>query len=384
MTVKTVYRIDSPGRLRVVRTPEGFLVTTGKLAKPGVMIYEQADGTQIRELVEPETLQDPVSNATLVGKAFTLEHPADDVTPDNWTDLSHGVWGPPEYDEAHEDGPGLYAPVTVHTRKMLDILDDDNGPKELSPGYSVKVDDTPGEHPEYGPYDARQIPGTRRYNHGALTEAARGGPDLTIRKDSAFEVTTMTTPAKKKTDTAPDPSETKTDAEKMDAFMKEMRDGMKSLSDRMSALEEKKSDATAEDPEADPEKKSDPDPPEDPEKKKKGDSAADRLAWFNARRDLVDLANAHGVENPDGMGDADLKVAIVQKVRPTNTRKDSAYIDAALDMIREGAVQTASDRYADFGADLVDPNKRKDTADNPAPFDPDAEFFRRARGLSNQ
>ncbi len=183
MTIRTVTRFDSPGRIRMVRTPEGFMLTTGKLAKPGIMVYRRADGTEIRELVEPEVLEDAVSNASLFGKALTLEHPQDDVTPDNWAKLAHGSWGLASYEGDHEDGPGLYAPVTVHTREMLDILADDSGPRELSPGYSVKVDDTAGEHPEFGPYDTRQIPGTRRYNHGALTAAARGRPGLTIRKD---------------------------------------------------------------------------------------------------------------------------------------------------------------------------------------------------------
>lgn len=371
MTIRTVKRYDAPGKIRVVRTEEGFLLTTGKLAKPGVMVYRRADGTEIRELVEPAVLQDPVSNASLFGKAFTLEHPKDDVTPDNWSALSHGTWGPGSYEEDNEDGPGLYAPVTVHTRAMLDILEDDSGPRELSPGYSVQVDDEPGEHPEFGPYDTRQIPGTRRYNHGALTEAARGGPDLTIRKDSAHEVVPMKDGEKKDQDPNAGEDQKKDESEdKMDAFMKEMRDGMKSLNDRMSALEGEKKDATDEDPDAEDEDKT------DMEHEKKGDSAKDRLEWFKARRELEDLGEKFQVK-ADGLDDDALKAAIVKAARPSATRTDSAYIDATLDLIREGGLSTARDRYAGLGDDLVNPPKRQDSDDEP---NPEADFFAGATG----
>ncbi len=378
MTIRTVQRYDAPGRLRVVRTPEGFLLTTGKLAKPGIMVYRKADGSEIRELVTAEVLQDPVSNASLFGKAFTLEHPADDVTPDNWAALSHGTWGPGCYEPDHEDGPGLYAPVTVHTRTMLDILEDDSGPRELSPGYSVQVDDTPGEDPEFGPYDTRQIPGSRRYNHGALTEAARGGPDLTIRKDSAHEVIPMeddktndpnATGENKTNQDADDKPKAPEGEDKMDAFMKEMRDGMKALNDRMDRMEGKAKDATDEDPDAEGDEDKGEDDPE-----KKGDS---RLDWFKARRELEDLGAQFQVK-ADGLEDDALKAAIVKAARPASTRTDSAYIDATLDLIREGGLSSARDRYAGFGEDLVNP-KRNDSDDQDT-FDPNAAFFNGAAG----
>lgn len=367
------------------------MLTTGKIAKPGVMVYQLADGSKIRELVEPDVLQDEGSNATLFSKAFTLEHPTDDVTPDNWAALAHGVTGPPSYQDDHDDGPGLYCPFTVHTRKMLDVLESEDGPRELSPGYTVKVDDTPGEHPEYGPYDSKQVPGSRRYNHVALTEAARGGPDLTIRKDSAIEVTPM---ALKKQPAAPKKKTDATDADdlqnleeesepedKMDAFMSEMRDAMKSLNDRMSALEDAKKDATeegAEDADADAEGGEPPAPKQDTKKTKKSDSHDDRLKWFQARRDLEDLAARFQVK-AGTMDDNALKLAIVQAARPGTSRKDSAYIDATLDLIRDGMVGSPAKTYRGLGPSLMgESSTRQDTAQDSE--DPTDLFFKGAAG----
>lgn len=370
MTIKTVHRYDAPGKITVVQTEEGFLLTTGKLAKPGIMLYRRGDGEVIRELVEPEVLKDETSNASLFGKALTIEHPEDDVTPDNWKDLAHGSWGYPKYHEDHEDGPGLYAPVTIHTREALKILEDPDGLRELSPGYTVKVDETPGEHPEFGPYDTKQIPGSRRYNHGALTAEARGGPDLTIRKDSAYQCEDKDMEEEEK-DQAPKSDEghdkEKMDmGEKLDAFMSKMEDAMKSLSDRLDQLEGDKDDASDEDPD----QEEDSDDQDDMSK-------ADRLDWFKERRELEDLAGQFRVK-ADGLDDADLKLAIVQAARPGLKRKDSAYIDAVLDTIREGHISPVSERYAGIGSALVpeDDNGRKDAKDR----NPIRDFFAGAAG----
>ena len=389
MTIRTERRYDAPGRISVIRTEEGFLLTTGKLAKPGIMLYKRADGTTIRELVEPEVLQDVRSNSTLFGKAFTLEHPPEDVTPENWTLYAHGTWGAGVYEQANEQGPGLYAPVTVHTRKALTILEDEDGPRELSPGYSVKVDDTPGNHPEWGPYDTRQIPGTRDYNHGALTEAARGGPDLTIRKDSAFEVVPMKDGEQddksKGTEGGEDTSKVTNvvhvDSDKMDAFMNKMEDAMSKMDKRLAALENAgKGDASDEDPEAD-EDESD----KDDKDESKKDSDAAFMERFKARKELETLAARYGV-SPEGKADAALKLAIAKKVQPNMTRTDSAYIDATLDLAREDSGRNAArQRYAGFGEDLLNPEGPEGRHDSNRQHDDDPSdlFLKNAGGNGN-
>jgi hypothetical protein len=372
MTTRTVRRYDAPGKIRVVRTAEGFLLTTGKIAKPGVMLYRKADGTTTRELVEPETLQDEVSNASLFAKALVIEHPVADVGPDNWAELSHGTSGPGHYDEAHEDGPGLYAPLAVHTRAILDELDDPNGRRELSPGYSVEVDDTPGTHPEYGDYDTRQLPGTRRYNHVALTESARGGSDLQIRKDSAHEVAPM---AAKNTPVKPDPK-TRKDSEpdelpepedKMDAFMSKMDAFMSKMDERISALEGAKKDA---EPPADPPVPAQPTPE---------DKADSRLNWFKARKELESLAERFQVKT-DSLDDNALKAAIVKAHNPSSTRTDSAYLDAALEFIKASGSGSSANPYRNAGMGLLDYRADANPPPSERPSDPYDPFFKGVQG----
>lgn len=52
---------------------------------------------------------------------------------------------------------------------------------ELSFGYDVTIDPTPGVHPVYGRYDQRQV--SRRYDHLALVPEARHGADARVRTD---------------------------------------------------------------------------------------------------------------------------------------------------------------------------------------------------------
>src|SRR5690606_36395618 len=71
-----------------------------------------------------------------------------------------------------------------------------NGGKSgLSPGYTCRIDETPGTHPIFGPYDAIQR--DRVYNHVAHTDSPRGGPTVRLRVDSAYQIdprgTTMLT-----------------------------------------------------------------------------------------------------------------------------------------------------------------------------------------------
>lgn len=376
----TVRRYDSPGRVRVERTPEGYLRTRGKLAKPGVLVYKRFDGTLVRELVEPEVLQSGPSNESLIDKSITIEHPEGgiDVIPDNWQELTHGDVSDPDYEIAGEEGEGLYGDLAFKSAQVLRLLADPQGPRELSPGYDVKLDTSGGVHPEYGPYDTRQIPGTRIYNHVALTMKARGGSDLTFpisRRDSAYEVIDMAntktgsdTPheeAKKKTD--PDVTKKRDASEeggegeggdRFDAFMERLD----AFAERLDALEGNRNDATPEGA---------PGAEDEDNMSTNRDSEEERFAWYQERRKLEAVAERFNVK-PDGLKNSDLKTAIVSAARPNIDvkKRDSAYVDAAFDLLAEDAGSTTvQDAWGGYGDELFGgyepdaaPTGRRDSA----------------------
>lgn len=158
-------------------TADGFLLFTGRTAKPGVYRYRQADGSVVRELVPASTLHDSESLGTLGRAPVTLEHPDEDVDPDNVERFGVGdVDG-----DVRVEAAG-YVTVKLAVRRADAIAAVGKGKHELSPGYAVVIDATPGVHPEFGAYDAIQV--ARRYNHLAIVDAARGGPDIRLRTDS--------------------------------------------------------------------------------------------------------------------------------------------------------------------------------------------------------
>lgn len=161
-------------------TEEGFLLLDGYIAQPGVLVYRNADGSTTRELVLPEELSSPEAIATLVMKPVTIEHPPEPVTPANAQVFSVGTVGNPTIDFEGK----LRARLSVHRADAIEAIQ--SGKQELSPGYSVIVEPTSGTHELYGPYDGIQR--DRRYNHAAIVDKARGGPNIRLRVDSAIQI----------------------------------------------------------------------------------------------------------------------------------------------------------------------------------------------------
>jgi hypothetical protein len=158
------------------RSREGYIYAEGFIAKPGVLVYERADGTKIRELVTADTLRRDAGS--LGRKPVTLEHPPIPVDPDNVHQFSVGEFG---HEIEVTEGGYVKVSLAVKRRDGIDAVDRGDA-RELSPGYKVELDETPGTHPFYGPYDREQI--RRYYNHGALTGKARAGQTIRLRADS--------------------------------------------------------------------------------------------------------------------------------------------------------------------------------------------------------
>lgn len=175
--MKKDYRIDRGGRITSKIDDNGYLRIDGVVAHVGILEYMDDDGTVIREFVPEETLFEPASLESLAGAPVTLQHPPVMVTPSNYKEYSQGsVNGMPK-----RDGDNLVASMLVIGNEALHAVEYD-GVSELSPGYSVDLDETPGEW-QGQKYD--RVQRNRRYNHQAIVDAARGGSVCSLRFDGA-------------------------------------------------------------------------------------------------------------------------------------------------------------------------------------------------------
>lgn len=181
-----VTRYDAAGRLsKAVRTDAGWLRAPATVTRVGVLTYRQKDGTIRRELRLPEEVLKAESLASLATVPVTREHPA---TPSGLLDAATAK----QFAVGHTGERVDTADGKVNTSIVLTdpeaIGDVERGEREqLSAGYRLRLDMTPGVHPEFGPYDAVQR--DIRYNHVALTRAGRAGPEVRLHLDSdAIEV----------------------------------------------------------------------------------------------------------------------------------------------------------------------------------------------------
>ena len=168
-------------------TEQGFLLAEGIGAFAGVHEYliRGRDGKAriVRELVDDEVLK---QDAGQIGRLpLTLHHPDEDVSPANVQDLGVGDVG--ERVQYIEDEQGGYVQLSICARRADAIAAVQAGTAaELSFGYDVFVKEVGGVHPVYGRYDQQQV--KRTYNHLALVDMARHGPDARVRADSAEDL----------------------------------------------------------------------------------------------------------------------------------------------------------------------------------------------------
>lgn len=181
--MKTVIRHDRATLRRPERTPQGFLRADGLFGRAGVYEYRNDDGTIRRELRPLSEVQHPDALASFADASLTIGHPRradgepDDVNASNVRRHEVGsVSG-----SARADGDAVVGAVVVKDAKAIKTIE--SGQRELSPGYRIELDETPGVDPKYGRYDAiqRKI----RVNHLAIVEHARGGSQCRLRLDEA-------------------------------------------------------------------------------------------------------------------------------------------------------------------------------------------------------
>ncbi len=186
--VKTVHHNDmftfKMDGCKVKKTDEGYLIGEAPVAKVGVMTYLMADGSVVREFVPPETLFDSESMSSFKMKPMTDDHPYDKkVNADNAYYRSIGMTG----ETVKQDGDYLVCSMTIIDGSVVSKVYD--GKQELSPGYTCELVMQKGDWNGIE-YDAIQL--SRKYNHLAVVDNARGGTDIRMKLDKCdgFEVVT--------------------------------------------------------------------------------------------------------------------------------------------------------------------------------------------------
>ncbi len=164
---------------KITRTPQGGIVIPAAVSRTGALGYVLADGSVRREYRPPDEVFSADSLKTLRAVAVTNRHPDQPVTAQNFKELSIG----------HVDGPARTTEQFVEADLAIDdaplVQDVERGDlKEVSAGYSVDLDETPGVTPDGIKYDAIQR--NIRFNHVALGPPGwgRSGPEVSLRVDS--------------------------------------------------------------------------------------------------------------------------------------------------------------------------------------------------------
>lgn len=161
--MNTVTRYDY-SEFQAKRTDEGFLIDTPVVARIGIQEYRRADGTIRREFRPPEEVFHADALTSLRGKPITVDHPASGrVTAKD----AHRVVVGTMLTEGRQDGDHVRADITIHSPDAI------GDRRELSLGYTAIVDETPGEHPVFGKYDAIQR--NIRVNHLSVVKKGRAG-----------------------------------------------------------------------------------------------------------------------------------------------------------------------------------------------------------------
>jgi uncharacterized protein len=163
------------------KTPEGYLRIGATFARTGLQRYRRQDGTEAVEYRPEEEVSKQDSLLSLANLPVTLEHPPELLTPDTCREYQRGHTG----SNVEYRTPFAYGVVTITDADAIKAIEDGDA-REVSVGYRVKFDATPGYTPEGERYDGiqREISG----NHVAIVRKGRAGPEVRLHMDAACAV----------------------------------------------------------------------------------------------------------------------------------------------------------------------------------------------------
>lgn len=164
------------------RRDDGYLVADARVARTGIQLYAGAEvGRPDLDVVRVYRPGDEVfAEDTLKSAAHrpvTNDHPPEHVNSKNWKRFSVGQTG----DEVA--GEGIYIRVPLMVSDEAAIADIEAGKRELSAGYTCRLEWADGTTPGGEAYDAIQR--DIRLNHVAIVRRGRAGSEVRIGDGAA-------------------------------------------------------------------------------------------------------------------------------------------------------------------------------------------------------
>lgn len=172
--VREVIRFDNIPSDQTYFTEEGYLIDNPIVTTCGIFEYHNADGTIRRELRLPEEVFKEESLASYEGKPVIETHDAGLITKDNVAYEEIGTI----LSKGYQDGNNVRAKIIIHETDRLKR----NGARELSLGYKLTLDETPGT------WNGQEYDAVQRnivINHLAIVDTARAGENARLNIDSA-------------------------------------------------------------------------------------------------------------------------------------------------------------------------------------------------------
>lgn len=297
----------------------GYMYDSPVLTRTGVFNYRNADGSTRREYRPPDEVFNKDSLDSYRGKPFTVQHQKVDAK--NARAITVGT----VLSEGREDGKDgfhrlLRADVVVHDPSAIK----ENGWKDISVGYSISLDETPGISPEGEKYDAIQR--NIRVDHVAIVPQGRAGVSKfnvdrfdAVSEDISIPAKTDGEPKKMATLRMDSGLEYEAAPEVVVAYNK-LREDAAATNDALQKEQARADSAEAKLAAAEKEKE---------QIRKDANEKAQR------RMKLEAAAKAQGVEPSDEKSDRELQEGVIKSVRGDAfdlDGKSDSYIDAAYDM----------------------------------------------------
>ena len=176
MAPSSAYRYDFAPITKSETTDEGYLRVWCRAARTGTQLYRRSDGSQVREYRPPEEVSNPESLQTFGMKPATWGHPP--VLLDSKNTKTHQI-GYSGSQVRYNDG-FVEVALTITDQDSIDKIQRGDA-RQVSAGYKVDFDPTPGNTPEGEEYSGVQR--NIRVNHIAVVPVGRAGPEVKLLMD---------------------------------------------------------------------------------------------------------------------------------------------------------------------------------------------------------